>query len=221
MHILLTGATGLLGQGVLNACLASPDVTRITVLARRPLDRADAKVGVVLLEDFSQAARVQAQLSGIDAAFYCAGAPPIGTAEKEYRRVTFELTLAVARAYAAANPQGRFFYISGANSDPESRLMPLRIKGETEDALQRLPITTVMLRPGGILPEEGTHSPHGVMRMFHALASPLQGMIVKNVPGAATTNGAIGRAMIALARSPSPPAVVENREINQLGQPAA
>lgn len=217
MHILLTGASGLLGQGVLNACLASPVVHRVTVLARRPLAHADERIEVLLLEDFAQAAAVSDRLAGIDACFYCAGAPPVGTAEHEYRHVTVDLTLAVARAYAAANPQGRFLYVSGANSDPDSRLMPLRVKGEVEVALQTLPIRTVMLRPGGILPEQGTRSPHGVLRALHALARPLQGTLIRNVPSAATTNGGIGRAMIALARDPAPPAVVENRQINALG----
>lgn len=219
MHILLTGATGLLGQGVLNACLDAADVTRVTVLTRRAIDRPHPKLHEVRLEDFAQAATVAPQLADIDACFYCAGAPPIGTAEATYRHVTLDLTLAVARAYASANPQGRFFYISGANSDPDSRLMPLRIKGETEAALQALPITTVMVRPGGILPEEGTHSPHGLLRAMHTLAAPLQSLIVKNVPAAATTNGAIGRAMISLVRTPNPPRVVENREVNALGSP--
>ena len=219
MHILLTGATGLLGQGVLNACLDAADVTRVTVLTRSAIDRPHPKLHEVRLEDFAQAATVAPQLADIDACFYCAGAPPIGTAEATYRHVTLDLTLAVARAYASANPQGRFFYISGANSDPDSRLMPLRIKGETEVALQALPISTVMVRPGGILPEEGTHSPHGLLRAMHTLAAPLQSLIVKNVPAAATTNGAIGRAMISLVRTPNPPRVVENREVNALGSP--
>ncbi|GAB3052577.1 NAD-dependent epimerase/dehydratase family protein [Stenotrophomonas tumulicola] len=217
MHILLTGATGLLGQGVLGACRAAPQATHITLLSRRQTGLQQAGLDELVLPDFAQAASLQMQLAGIDACFYCAGAPPIGTAEDEYRHVTLGLTLAVARAYAAANPHGRFFYISGAHSNPGSRVMPLRVKGETESALQALPITTVMLRPGGILPEAGTRSPHGVLRFFHALSKPLQGVIVKGAPGVATTNGTIGRAMLQLASLSTPPAVVENREINRLG----
>jgi len=75
------------------------------------------------------------------------------------------------------------------------------------------------VRPGGILPEEGTHSPHALLRAMHTVASPLQRVIVKSVPAAATTNGAIGRAMISLVRTPHPPRVVENREVNALGSP--
>lgn len=217
MHVLLTGATGLAGQGVLRSCLAAQDVSAITLLARTATRSTEGRVAEIVLEDFADAERLGAQLAGMDAAFYCAGAPPVGTAEDTYRHVTLTLTLAVARAYAAANPNGRFIYISGANSNPDSSLMPLRIKGETEHALQRLPITTVMLRPGGILPDEGTSSPHGMLRALHTLARPLQGALVKGLPAMATTNATIGRAMLALARMPDPPGIVENREINALG----
>lgn len=216
MHILVTGASGLLGQGVLEPCLASAAVTRVTVLARQSIHHQHPKLQEILLPDFAQADTVQAQLAGMDACFYCAGAPPVGTRKDTYRHVTLELTLAVARAYAAANPQGKFLYVSGAHSDAQSRVMPLRIKGETEDALRALPLTTVMLRPGGILPETGTQSPHATLRLLHRLARPLQATLLHSVPAAATSNGRIGRAMLALAAMQDPPGIVENRMINAL-----
>lgn len=217
MHVLLTGATGLVGQGVLNSCLAAQDVTVVTLLSRRPTRSTEGRVAEIVLEDFTQAGALQAQLAGMDAVFYCAGAPPVGTAEDEYRRVTLTLTLAVARAFAAANPHGRFIYVSGAKSDPDSSMMALRIKGQTERALEQLPIPTVMMRPGGILPEDGTASPHGLLRTLHTLTRPLKGALVKGLPAMATTNALLGRAMLAVARMQYPPRVVENREINALG----
>lgn len=217
MHILLTGSTGLLGQGVLKACLEAADVERITVLVRRATGHRHAKLDEIVLNYFSHAATVQDRLAGIDACFYCAGAPPVGTPERDYRHVTRELTLAVARAYASANPQGRFFYVSGARSDPHSRLMPLRVKGETEVALQRLSVTTVMLRPVLILPAEGTRSPHPLLRVLHTLARPFERGMLGRLPAVATTNLAIGRAMLALARDTHVPGVVENPRINALG----
>lgn len=220
MHLLLTGSTGLVGQGVLQRCLQAGDVEHITLLVRRPVDTRESRVSQLVLQDFAQADSRVAELFGIDAAFYCAGAPPVGTRAPEYRRVTHDLTLAVARAYAKANPAGRFVYISGAGSDPGAQLMPFRIKGDTEVSLQQLPITTVMLRPGGILPADGTASPHASMRFFHALARPLQSVAVRCLPGSATTNTRIGEAMLAVARMPHPPSVVENTDINRLGAPA-
>ena len=140
----------------------------------------------------------------------------MGTPEARYLHVTRELTLQVARAYARRNPQGRFLYISGANADPGGRLMPLRIKGETEAALQALPVTTVMLRPGGIRPAHGERSPHAWMRPFYAVAAPLMGLGVQALPGLLTSTAHLGRAMLALAAMPDPPAVVENADINRL-----
>lgn len=148
MKILVTGSTGLVGQGVLKACQASAAVARLAVLVRKGGD-APAGVEEIVLADFLQAAAVAPLLAGFDACFYCAGAPPVGTPEAEYRHVTVDATLAVARVWAEANPEGRFLYVSGAYADPNSRVMPLRIKGEAERALSALAITTVMLRPGG------------------------------------------------------------------------
>lgn len=226
----------MVGQGVLQCCLADDRIDRITLLSRRPqrdslavssydtaggsTDRSRDQqrlVDEIVLPDFADANTLGERLSGIEAAFYCAGAPPVGTAEDTYRHVTVALTLAVARAYAAANPGGRFLYVSGANSDVGSRIMPLRVKGEAEQALLALPITTIMLRPGGILPASGTRSPHGLLRAMHAVAAPLQGPLLRCLPSLATRNDVIGGAMVALARMPSPPRVVENRDINQLG----
>jgi uncharacterized protein YbjT (DUF2867 family) len=216
MHVLLTGATGLVGQGVLHECLQAGDVTRVTALLRRSTGRSDPRLHELLLPDFAEAARVQDRLAGIDACLYCAGAPPIGTATDDYRHVTLDLTLAVARAYAAGNPRGRFLYISGAHSDPGSRIMPLRVKGETEDALRQLPIITVMLRPGAIQPVHGERTSHALLKPVYALGGPLMGLAVKWLPGTMTTTAAVGRALLALARMPDPPRIVENAEINRI-----
>lgn len=218
MRLLLTGATGLVGQGVLHECLLADDVEQVTALLRRSTGREHPRLRELLLDDFVQAARVQDRFSGIDACLYCAGAPPLGTAGDEYRRVTVELTLAVAQAYAAANPRGRFLYISGAHADSGSRLMPLRVKGEAEDALRALPITTVMLRPGGIAPVHGERSGHALLRPVYALGGPAMGLAAKLLPGMMTTTAAVGRALLALARMADPPRIVENADINRLGR---
>src|SRR5690606_20635526 len=170
MRILMTGATGLVGQGVLLETLAHPDVSHVAVLGRREIRQDDPRVDNLLVERFDELGAVVDRLAPFDACFYCAGAPPLGTPEERYRHVTHDLTLHVARAYAQRNPRSRLIYISGAHADPASRFMPLRVKGDTEAALAALPITTVMLRPGGIQPSHGERSPHAWMWAFYAIA---------------------------------------------------
>ena len=216
LKIVLTGANGLVGQGVALACAGSVHVRRTVALVRHAGGLVTATEELVL-DDFLQAHRRQADLVGFDACFYCAGAPPLGTAEDAYRRVTLDTTLAVAQTWFAANPQGMFLYVSGAHANPESHLMPLRIKGETERALARLPGRTVMLRPGGVRPVAGTGSRHALLKPLYVVGGPMMQLAAAALPSVFTSNLVLGRAMIALARMRDPPAEVECSQINQLG----
>ncbi len=218
MRIVMTGATGLVGQGVLVEALAHPDVSKVAVLGRNALAHPDLRVEDLVVERFDELTPVLDRLAPFDACFYCAGAPPLGTPEDRYRHVTLELTVHVARAFAQRNPGSRLLYISGAHSDPASRVMPLRVKGETEVALRALPISTVMLRPGGIAPAHGERSPHAWMRPFYRLAAPVMGLGVRLLPRQMTSTANVGRAMLALAAAAAPPSVVENDGINQWGE---
>lgn len=217
MRILLTGASGLVGQGVLQACLDDPDAPEVVALVRRPLGRTHPRLSELVVPGFDALDAEGAALQPFDACLYCAGAPPLGTPESEYRHVTIELTRNVARALAARNPALRFLYVSGAHADPGSAFMPLRIKGQAEAALAALPLRSVMLRPGGIQPSGGERSPHAVLAAFYLLGAPVMGALRPLLPGVLTSTAHLGRAMLALARMPDPPAVVENREINRLG----
>ena len=217
MRILLTGATGLVGQGVLRECLRAAEVTQVVALGRRPSGHVDRRLQDLVVADFADLDAVEDQLHPFDACLYCAGAPPVGTAETQYRHVTLDLTTHVARTLARLNPDLTFVYISGAHANPDSHVMMLRVKGETERALAALPIRTVMLRPGGIQPVGGEQSPHHGLAMLYRVVGPLMGMGVRLMPEYMTTTARVGRAMLELARQEAPPPVVENAEINRLG----
>lgn len=220
LRVLIAGASGLVGQGVVVACAESAAVASVTALVRRAGTVAPP-MAEILLPDFRQADTLGSGLAGFDACFYCAGAPPLGTAEPLYRQVTLQATLAVARAWAAANPHGCFLYVSGAHAETSSRIMPLRIKGETEQALAQLPIRTVMLRPAGVQPVPGTGTRHPRLKPLYRFGAPAMGLVARVLPSLMTSNLAIGQAMIALAGMPAPPAVVECTQINRLGSGTA
>lgn len=218
MRILVTGANGLVGQGVLRECLDAADVVQVVALGRHSSGQSHARLSELICPDFSELGAVEDRLQPFDACLYCAGAPPVGTPEDEYRYVTLDLTSNVARTLARLNPALTFLYISGAHANPDSRIMPLRVKGETERALAALPIRTIMLRPGGIQPVDGVRSPHPMMDAMYRVAGPLMGVGVRLMPGMMTTTARVGRAMLALLRQDDPPAVVENDAINRLGE---
>jgi uncharacterized protein YbjT (DUF2867 family) len=217
MRILLTGATGLVGQGVLRACLEAEDVSHIGALGRRASGVPHPKLEDIIAPDFMHLQDVEPQLKSYDACLYCAGILPLGVSAAAFRRVTLDLTLNVARTLARLEPAITFVYVSGAASDPTSRLMPLRIKGEAEDTLAALPIRTVMMRPGGVRPVDGVRSSHKARDIFYRVADPLLALGVKLAPQVMTTSARVGRAMLAVLRQPTPPTVVENAEINRLG----
>ena len=217
MRILITGANGLVGQGVLRECLQAPDVTQVVALGRHPSGQVHAKLGELACADFADLRQLEDRLQPFDACLYCAGAQVMGTPEDDYRRVTLDLTMNVARTLARLNPALTFVYISGAHSDPASWLMPLRVKGETERALAALPIRTVMFRPGGIQPVHGVRSPHAVLDALYGVAAPILGFGVRVLPNVMTTTERIGRAMLQVLRQDDPPPFVENAEINRLG----
>lgn len=218
MRIVMTGATGLVGQGVLQTALSDARVSAVTVLGRRACGQRHEKLQEVIVRGFDQLDAVGEQLRGMDACLYCAGAPPVGTPEATYRHVTHDLTVNVAKTLLQTNPAMRFLYISGAHANPDSRIMPLRIKGETEVALAALPMRSVMLRPGGIRPVLGERSPHAPLRLLHSIAGPFMGLAMRLMPSMMTDTAHLSRAMLALALADNAPAVVENIDINRWGK---
>jgi uncharacterized protein YbjT (DUF2867 family) len=216
MRILLTGATGLVGQGVLHECLLAADVSHVGALGRRATGLTDPKLEDILVAGLDDLASVESRLHPFDACLYCAGVMP-GLSETSFRHVTLELTLNVATTVARLNPGIVLAYVSGALSNPDSHLMPLRVKGETERALAALPIRTVMFRPGGVQPVEGVHSPHAARDVMYRAVGPLMGLGVNLAPDMMTTTQRVGRAMLEVLRQREPPAIVENAEINRLG----
>ena len=213
-RILLVGATGLVGQGVLRVLLQSDQVETVSVLVRRPFTATDPRLQVLQLADFSSQALDGLDLHGLDACLYCAGPLPLGMSEAAYREATVATLERVVVAYAAANPAGYVAYISGMGADAGSTLMPLRVKGEAEQVLARSGLSHTSVRPGVVRPVHGTVSPHWLRRGLYALGDPLLALLAGTCPRVFTTTEAIGRCLLRLVIAPGPrPAVVENADI--------
>ncbi|HET6212143.1 MAG TPA: NAD(P)H-binding protein, partial [Micromonosporaceae bacterium] len=157
MKVILFGATGMVGQGVLRECLLDPDVQEVLAIGRTPTGTHHPKLREIAHTDFLDFSTIENALAGYDACFFCLGVSSAGMSEDAYRRVTYDVTMAAARALAAANPSMTFVYVSGQGTDSSEhgRSMWARVKGETENALLAMPLRAYMFRPGYIQPMHG------------------------------------------------------------------
>jgi uncharacterized protein YbjT (DUF2867 family) len=161
MHILLVGASGMVGQAALAACRQDTRVARVTALVGSSLGIIGDKVRELVCPDFLDIASIANQLGSPDACLFCAGVTSFGMSETDYRRATYDLTLAVATVLVGINPAMHFLYVSGAGTDSSEkcRSMCARVKGSTENALTKLGFAGVAIfRPGYIQPVNGVRS---------------------------------------------------------------
>jgi uncharacterized protein YbjT (DUF2867 family) len=220
MNVILFGATGMVGQGVLRECLLDPSVERVQVIGRTRTDATHDKVREILLRDVADLPSVDPELSGFDACFFCLGVSAAGMNESDYRRLTYDLTLAVAQTLVRRNPNMTFIYVSGAGTDSteHGRMMWARVKGETENALQKLPFKAAyMFRPGYIQPMHGITSKTTWYRLLYVVLGGLYPALKRLFPKLVTTTEQMGRAMIAVATNGAPKPVLENADINAVG----
>ena len=217
MKVLIFGATGMVGQGVLRECLLDPLVEQVTAIGRSPSGRSDPKLRDILLPDLFGVDELQAELTGYDACFFCLGVSSLGLSEAEYTRVTYTLTLAVAGLLARLNPGMTFVYVSGTGTDGSgrSRLMWARVKGHTENELTMLTFKAAYLfRPGVIQPLHGIVSKTGWYRILYRLTAPFAPALQSLFPRLITTSERVGQAMIAVAHTGYPKRILENADIN-------
>ncbi len=220
MKIILFGATGMVGQGVLRECLADPGVERVLAVGRAPLAVQSERLVELRLASFLDYSRVEAELAGYDACLFCLGVSSVGLGEAEYRRITRDYTLAAAQVLARLDPGMRFLYVSGAGTDRDARSMWARVKGETEDALLALPFRSAhMLRPGFIQPLHGIRSRTRLYRMLYPVLAPLVPLLRRLVPGMLLTTEELGRAMVRIAREGHAESRLEVRAIQACAGP--
>jgi uncharacterized protein YbjT (DUF2867 family) len=219
MNVLLFGATGMVGQGVLRECLRDADVRRVLAVGRRPTGQVHEKLRDLVVADPADLRAVEAQLAGFDVCFFCLGVTSAGLSEERYTGLTFDLTLAVARTLVRLDPGMTFVYVSGSGTDSSERgrVMWARVKGRTENALLALPFKAAyMFRPAYIQPLDGIQSRTRWYRVGYAAMAPFYPLLKRLFPGAVTTTAQLGRAMLAVAHHGFGRPVLETRDINGL-----
>jgi len=219
MNVLLFGATGMVGQGVLRECLLDADVTGVLAVVRQPSGRRHPKLRELMHADFYDYSAIESELTGFDACLFCLGVSSAGMPAERYRRITCDLTLAAATTVARLNPAMTFIYVSGMGTDNTGRARTGwgRVKGETENALLRLPFRAAyMFRPGLIVPLDGIKSKTLWYRVFYIATGPVLPWLAKAIPSLVTTTAQVGRAMLAVAKHGAPNPILENSDINRI-----
>ena len=215
MKVILTGATGMVGEAVLLECLDNPAVERVCSISRRSCDRTHPKLTELPIPDFRDLSAIETKLSGYDACFYCAGISSVGLSEPEYTAITYDTPLAFASTLSRLNPQMTFVHVSGAHTDgtEQGKVMWARVKGRAENALMRLPFKGVYnFRPSIMKPTPGQRRVKGgyylVRVLYPVLSLVLPGMALRD----------LARAMINAARFGAPKQVLEVADMLQLAR---
>ena len=212
---IITGATGMVGEGVLLECLLHPDVEQVLVINRKPWGVTHPKLKEILHSNFHDLSAIADQLKGYDACFFCAGVSSVGKKEEEFYHLTYALTMHVAETLAKQNSNMTFCYVSGAGTDSseKGRLMWARVKGKTENDLMKLPFPKVYnFRPGIIEPGKGLKNTIKMYNYFMWLL-PIVKLISKN---GVLSLQEIGQAMIKAATTGYKKQVLEVKDIKEL-----
>jgi uncharacterized protein YbjT (DUF2867 family) len=216
MNVLLFGATGMVGQGVLRECLLDPDVGLVQAVGRTVTGALHAKLREIVRQDLLHYEAIAGDLSGFDACFFCLGISSAGMKEPDYARVTYDITMAAAEVLCRLNPQMTFIFVSGAGTDSSERgrTMWARIKGKTENALMRLPFgAAYMFRPGVIEPVHGARSKTRAYRVIYSIVKPLVPLLRRTFPNYVLSTQEIGLAMLSVTRHGYSKRILETHDI--------
>jgi len=214
MKVILFGATGMVGQGVLRECLRDDGVERVLAIGRSAAGVTHPKLRELIVRDMFDFDAADAELRGYDACFFCLGVSAAGMSEADYTRLTFDLTLGWAHALARLNPAMTFLYVSGAGTG--GKAMWARVKRRTEEALLALFPSAYMVRLAMLRPMNREVSKTKWTRISYAVFGPLLPLLRIVAPGAVITTEELGRAMLRAARQGAPKRVLESSDLRAL-----
>jgi uncharacterized protein YbjT (DUF2867 family) len=223
MKVLIFGATGMVGQGVLLECLRDTDVELVVTLGRTATGVRDPKVREIVHRDFLNYSGMEESLAGFDACFFCLGVASSGMKEADYERVTYGFATSAAELLSRVNPGMTLIYVSGSGTDSteQGRILWARVKGKTENALFRLPLNAYAFRPGFIEPMDGIQSKTPIYRMFYNVLGPVLPLLHRGFPKRILSTREIGQAMLAVARHGYAKRILETKDMRRVVGPRA
>jgi uncharacterized protein YbjT (DUF2867 family) len=216
MKIILFGATGMVGKGVLRQCLLDPDVESILSIGRKPSGMSHPKLRDLVRADMFDFHVNADDVNGYDTCFFCLGVSSVGMSAAEYSHLTYDLTMGWAHALARQNPAMRFLYVSGTGTGGKARWA--QVKGRTENELLELFPGAIMIRLGALRPMHGERSKAPGGGVLLAILSPLWPILQRMFPKSIITTEELGRAMILAARNGGPNRVLESADLVALGR---
>jgi uncharacterized protein YbjT (DUF2867 family) len=210
---IVTGASGMVGEGVMLTCLSHPDVEEVLVVGRRPCGHTHAKLKEIVHKDFYDLSSIKEKVQGYNACYFCLGTSSVGVNEADYTKVTHTLTLHFANT--VVNPDMTFTYISGAHTNATGSQMWQRVKGRTEDDLMKLPFKQVFaFRPGGMTLVPGQKNQPKIFNYLGWIVSVMKLFS----PNSVSTLTDVGRAMINVTKNGYSKKILEVSDINKVGK---
>jgi uncharacterized protein YbjT (DUF2867 family) len=221
LKVVITGATGMVGKGVLLECLDNDDIDSVLLINRRSIDMDHPKLKEIIHKDFHDLSSIEDQLSGYDACFFCLGISAYRMSEEDYKKITYDLTLHFANTLLKLNPEMTFCYVSGQGTDSteKSRMMWANVKGKTENAILALPFRKAyMFRPGFIQPMKGIKSSTKMYNTMYTIIKPIIPVFKLLSPKSITDTDRVGKAMINSVTKGYGKTHLDNKDINQLAE---
>ncbi len=217
MKVIITGSTGMVGKGVLLECMDDSRVSEILLINRHPIDLSHPKIKEVIHQDFTSFSTIAQELKGYDACYHCMGISSIGVSDEKYKKVTYDMSKALADTLYELNPDMVMTYVSGTGTDSSesSSTMWKRVKGKTENMIFDIGFKDAYaFRPGAIIPERGIKSSTGWYNAIYVISRPIFPLLKK--VNSITTTTKLGKAMINCVTHPQELKVLEGSDINEL-----